>query len=168
METIIQKYKGIHPGFILERELKKRNLKKGPFALSLQEYPQTLNGITKGQRGLTPALSLKIDKALGLAEGTMFLLQAYYEIKKEQQKHNPATGPDLSIVRKTLFWDTDINKIDWQKQYKAVIRRVFERGNSDEKKEMLRFYGKEKIKAVTGSSQIIDNTIPVMEHIKTR
>ena len=86
MELAIEKYKGIHPGIILERELKKRNLKKGPFALSLKEYPQTLNDITKGKRGLTPALSLKIDSALGLEEGTMLILQTYYEIKKEKQK----------------------------------------------------------------------------------
>ena len=48
MELAIEMYKGIHPGIILERELKKRNLKKRSFALSLQEYPQTLNNITKG------------------------------------------------------------------------------------------------------------------------
>lgn len=35
--------------------------------------------------------------------------------------------PNLSLLRKSLFWDTDINKIDWKKQYKAVIQRVFER-----------------------------------------
>ena len=85
MELAIEMYKGIHPGIILERELKKRNLKKRPFALSLQEYPQTLNNITKGRRGLTAALSLKIDKALGLEEGTMLILQAYHEIKMEKQ-----------------------------------------------------------------------------------
>ena len=28
------KYKGIHPGIILERELEKRSLKKRPFALT--------------------------------------------------------------------------------------------------------------------------------------
>lgn len=168
METIIEKYKGIHPGLILERELEKRNLKKGPFALSLQEYPQTLNGITKGQRGLTPSLSLKIDKALGLEEGTMLLLQAYYEIKREQQKDNSEARPDLSIIRKTLFWDTDINKIDWDKQYKAVIQRVFERGNDNEKTEILKFYGERKIKEVTGSAQITNNTMPVMGHIKAK
>ncbi|WP_295717281.1 plasmid maintenance system antidote protein [Mucilaginibacter sp.] len=168
METVIEKYKGIHPGVILERELKKRNLKKGPFALSLHEYPQTLNSITKGQRGLTPALSLKIDKALGLEEGTMLLLQTYYEIKKEQQKANLGERPDLSVIRKKLFWDTDITKIDWEKQYKAVIQRVFERGNDDEKKEMLRFYGKDKIKAITGSTRIANNTLPVMGHVKAK
>jgi len=168
VETVIKKYKGIHPGLILERELKKRNLKKGPFALSLQEYPQTLNGITKGQRGLTPSLSLKIDKALGLEEGTMLLLQTYYEIKREQQKSNMEQRPDLSIIRKTLFWDTDINTIDWNKQYKAVIQRVFERGNDEEKKEILRFYGKGKIKAITGSPRITNNRLPVMGHAKAK
>ena len=168
MDTAIEKYKGIHPGLILERELKKRSLKKGPFALSLQEYPQTLNSITKGLRGLTPALSIKIDKALGLEEGTMLLLQAYYEIKREQQKDTALERPDLSVLRKTLFWDTDINKIDWKQQYKAVIQRVFERGNDSEKNEILRFYGKDKIKAVTGSGAIANNQLLVMGHVKPK
>lgn len=168
MELAIEKYKGIHPGIILERELKKRNLKKGPFALSLQEYPQTLNDITKGKRGLTPALSIKIDSALGLEEGTMFILQAYYELEKEKQKNSSKEHPNLSILREILFWDTDIKKIDWHKQYKAVIQRVFERGNDHEKTEILRFYGKDKIKAITGSTRIDNNKLPVMGHITTK
>ena len=147
-----RKYKGIHPGMILERELKKRNLKKAPFAVSLHEYPQTLNDITKGKRGITTALSLKIDKALGLEEGTMLILQAYHQIRIEKQKGELGKRPDLSIIRKILFWDTEMEKIDWQNQYKSVIERVFERGNQDEKKEMLRFYGKKKVKSITGST----------------
>jgi hypothetical protein len=39
-----------------------------------------------------------------------------------------------------LFWDTDITKIDWQKQSAAVILRIFERGNDIEKEEIKRFY----------------------------
>ncbi len=98
----------------------------------------------------------------------MLLLQAYYEIKREQQKGNPGELPDLSIIRKTLFWDTDIAKIDWENQYKAVIQRIFERGNDDEKKELLRFYGKEKIKEVTGSTRITNNKMLVMGHLKAK
>ena len=157
MKSVIEKYKGIHPGMILDRELKKRNLKKGRFALSLHEYPQTLNDITKGKRGLTPALSLKIDNALELEEGTMLILQAYYEIEKEKQKINAQKHPDFAIIRKVLFWDTDINKIDWERQHKSVIKRVFERGNEEEKKEILRFYGKQKVEEVTASPEKIDN-----------
>lgn len=47
MKTEFNIIKGIHPGIILERELKQRKLAKGRFALSLQEYPQTLVSITK-------------------------------------------------------------------------------------------------------------------------
>jgi hypothetical protein len=35
MKTYIEKYKGIHPGIILERELKKRALHQRTFALSI-------------------------------------------------------------------------------------------------------------------------------------
>ena len=85
---MISKFKGFHPGIILERELKRKGLKKGPFALSLNEYPQTLNDITKGKRGITASLSIKLDQILGLEEGTMLILQAYYEIQKEKDKLN--------------------------------------------------------------------------------
>lgn len=165
MESAIQKYRGIHPGLFLDRELKKRKLKKGPFALSLEVYPQTLNAITKGNRGIPTHLSLKIDRALGLEEGTMHLLQAWFEIKEEQNRQQDR--PDMNIIRKILFWDTDINKINWKDQYKSIIERVFERGNDAEKAEMLNFYGKEKIKAVTGSDKIAGNQLPVMRNIKT-
>jgi plasmid maintenance system antidote protein VapI len=168
MEHTLEKYKGIHPGMILERELKKRKLKKGPFAISLQEYPQTLNDITKGRRGFTPGLSLKVDKALGLEEGTMLLLQTYFEIKKEQDKSRSGHHPDLSKLRKMLFWDTDIAKIDWQKQYGAIIERVFERGNNDEKNEILAFYGKEKAESVIGGEGLENNGLKVMAHLKRK
>lgn len=44
-----------------------------------------------------------------------------------------------------LFWDTDIDKLDWQKAYKAVIARVVERGDQQEIDEIVRFYSFEKV-----------------------
>jgi addiction module HigA family antidote len=151
MEELINKFKGIHPGLILERELKKKGLKKGPLALSMNEYPQTLNDITKGKRGMTAALSIKLDQTLGLEEGTMLILQAYYEIQKEKRKIT--NKPDLSIIRKILFWDTDFDKINWQSQYRSIIQRVLERGNNDEKNELVRFYGQDKINEITKNTK---------------
>lgn len=146
-----EKYKGIHPGVIIERELKKRSLRQRPFALSIEEHPQTFNAITKGKRNMNTALALKIEEKLDMEEGTMMILQVYYDIKKEKQKQQTAQ-PNLSILRKSLFWDTDITDIDWKKQADTVIRRVFERGNEEEKKEVIRFYGRPKIKAVVGTT----------------
>jgi hypothetical protein len=74
---------------------------------------------------LNTALALKIEERLGLEEGTLALLQTYFDINEEKQKRGGST-PNLSLIRKSLFWDTDITMIDWDKHYKAVIRRIFE------------------------------------------
>ena len=144
MNTYIEKYKGIHPGIILQRELKKRALLQRPFALSIGEHPQTLNAITKGKRNLNTSIALKIESKLGLEEGTLAILQTFYDILQEKKKLEQNT-PDLSILRKSLFWDTDIHQIDWAKQYKAIIQRVFERGNELEINEIKRFYEQKSI-----------------------
>jgi len=138
--------KGIHPGFVLERELKKRMLGKGQFAISLGEFPQTLTAITKGKRRMNIPLAMKIENSLSLEEGFLMTLQLYYDIEQQKKKLNrdAAQKPDLSKIRKVLFWDTDITKIDWQKQKKAVLQRIFERGNESEMEEINRFYGIDK------------------------
>jgi plasmid maintenance system antidote protein VapI len=166
MDNIAEKYRGIHPGAVIDRELKKRKLAQRPFALSILEHPQSLNAITKGKRGMNTALALKIEKALDLEEGTLMILQVYYDIKIEKQKHSISAHPDFSIIRRPLFWDTDMDQIDWEKHYKYVIRRIFERGNDEEKMEILRFYGEKRINEVTGSPFISGNSIPVMQHLK--
>ncbi|CAG5012967.1 hypothetical protein DYBT9275_05299 [Dyadobacter sp. CECT 9275] len=152
MEKQFEKYKGIHPGIILDRELKKRSIKQRPFALSIAEHPQSFNAILKGKRNINTALALKIEKGLDLDEGTLVLLQAYYDIKKEKEKHEHQ-APNLTVLRKSLFWDTDISKIDWEAQAKAVIKRVFERGDDDEKREISRFYGQEKVQSAIETSE---------------
>ena len=144
MKTELSVIKGIHPGLILERELKQRHLNKGPFALSLQEYPQTLVSITKGKRRMNTNLALKIENALEIEEGYFMTLQLYYDIK-EIKRRQYRLHPDFTKLRRVLFWDTKMENIDWEKQKKAVIKRVFERGDEIEKKEIVRFYGRENV-----------------------
>jgi addiction module HigA family antidote len=151
MDREIQVLKGIHPGFVLERKLREQGLKKGKLALSIMEYPQTLTNITKGTRGMNTALALKLEKVLGLEEGYFMILQAYYDIHQEKRKH--ATKPDTGKLRPALFWDTKMEWIDWQRQYKAVIRRVMERGNETEKAAITRFYGEEKVNLVMEAAE---------------
>ncbi len=151
MKTEFNIIKGIHPGIILERELKQRKLAKGRFALSLQEYPQTLVSITKTKRKMNIGLALKIEQALNMEEGYFMILQLYYDIEEEKRKQN-TEQPDSLKLRPVLFWDTKMEKIDWKKQKKAVIKRVFERGNEIEKKEITRFYGKEIVNEIISSN----------------
>ena len=152
MKTQITILKGIHPGFVLERELEKRQIRKGNFALQIQEYPQTLSTITKGKRDMNIALALKIERLLGIEEGFFMILQVYYDIEQEKKKQN-STHPNLAIIRSILFWDTKMEKLDWQKQKKAIVKRIFERGNEIEKKEIIRFYGNEVVSKILNTGK---------------
>lgn len=144
MKTETSLIRGIHPGLILDRELKQRHLHKGPFAISINEYPQTIGSITKGKRKMNINLALKIEKALGIEEGFFMTLQVFYDIKELKRKQHKLY-PDFTKLRRILFWDTKMENIDWEAQKNSIIKRVFERGNEIEKNEIIRFYGKEII-----------------------
>jgi len=147
MQNNITILKGIHPGIILERELKKRKLSKRKFALSIGEFPQTIGAIIKGKRDMNIPLSLKLEKALSLEEGFLMTLQVYFSIKKLKDDQSNI-HPNISLFRKALFWDTEIQKINWVQQKKAIIKRIFERGNEQEKSELKRFYGEQTIREI--------------------
>ena len=53
--------------------------------------------------------------------------------------------PDLTKFRKTLFWDTTFDRIDFTAHSRYVINRVFERGTEEEILEIIRFYGRDTI-----------------------
>ena len=143
LETI----KGIHPGFIITRELKRRKLTKSALAKAVGEHLQTIVAISKAKRNLNTALALKIENYLNLEEGILMILQTWFDI--EQVKKMQYSGsPDLTKIRPVLFWDTSLSEINWDKQKTAVIRRVLKRGNEIEKQEIERFYGKNAINEV--------------------
>jgi addiction module HigA family antidote len=135
--------KGVHPGKMVERELKKRNINQRQFALLIDEYPQTLGAIIKGNRRMNVDLSLRIEKELEMEEGFLMTLQVFYDIKEAKKDSNYI--PDLSKLRKVTFWDTTFDKIDWKQNRVAVIKRVFSRGTEAEQEEIIRFYGKEVV-----------------------
>lgn len=143
MIPAIEKIKGIPPTAFLQRELKNRNMSQKQLALSIGEYPQTLNAVLKGKRKITIDLALKIEREFCLEEGYISVLQTYYEIKQRSQKNTHK--PDLNIITKGLFWEYDLEKMDWEKYADFIINRTFERGNLEEKKEIQRFYGEDKV-----------------------
>jgi len=153
------KVKGVHPGAILKRELKIRNLKSIELAKSIDEHPQTINAITKERRGVNPKLSIKLGEYFEVTTDYFMLLQASYEVSRMIEKD--FGNPLLGKLRSALFWDTEISKIDSQKHKRAIIQRVLERGNRKEIKELINFYGLEMIKKEVG--QIEKSFIPNYE-----
>lgn len=140
MKSKIDKYKGISPGKIIARELGKLDISQRAFAASIGEHFQTLNAVITGRRKLTIELADKLDTAFGFEPGFLFLLQTYHEIDTFQKDKIAGTIKGVPNIRRILFWDTDFEKIDWGRSKSFVIERVMERGNKDEKAEIMRFY----------------------------
>ena len=49
-------------------------------------------------------------------------------------------------IRKTLFWEYDLNNINWQNMRGLVVQRVIERGRMDDYFAVLNLYGIEGVK----------------------
>ena len=145
MDRRIEILKGLHPGLFIQRELSSRKLKSGAFAESIGEHPQTLSAIIRGRRSMNTSLSLRIEQAFGLEEGFLMTLQIFYDIAEEKRQLAEQYRPDISKFRPTLFWDTSLDKIDFNEHRRYVINRVFERGTEEEIQEIIRFYGREAV-----------------------
>ncbi|MEX1192605.1 MAG: HigA family addiction module antitoxin [Brumimicrobium sp.] len=146
----LNKIKGIHPGALLRWELDNRNLKGSELALIIGEHKQTISAILNKRRDINPNLSIKLSKVFGTEKDYFMLLQASYDVKKMEESEEVNT-PNIENIRKVLFWDTDFNKIDWNKNKKAIIKRILERGNETEINEIISFYGRKTISKVIQS-----------------
>lgn len=51
----------------------------------------------------------------------------------------------IPAFNERLFWDVHFEKINWQKSYKAIIVRIFERGTPKDRVELERYYGRDKV-----------------------
>ena len=140
----IAKIKGLHPGLILQREIKRNNIKSSQLAIAINEHKQTISAIINQKRGINPELSIKLSDYFHTEEDYFMMLQAGYEVKRKLAENSLKT-PNLSNIRKVLFWDTTFDKIDWNKNKRAIIKRVLERGNDKEINEIINFYGKAKV-----------------------
>lgn len=139
----LTKVKGVHPGAILRRELKIQRLSGTELADSIDEHKQTISAILNKRRDINSKLSIKLAQVFKVDLDYFMLLQASYDVKKASSKYS--ISPNLNNIRKVIFWDTTFDKIDWNKNRKSIIKRVFERGNEKEINEIISFYGKETV-----------------------
>ncbi len=144
MLPTLDKIRGVHPGSVLKRELKIRKIKGTQLAEMLSEHKQTISAILNNRRAINPSLSIKLASQFNIDEDYFMMLQACYDVKQALEKQTKQT-PNLSLLRKALFWDTTYDNIDWQKNKRAVIKRVLERGNDQEINEIISFYGKQVV-----------------------
>ena len=131
--------KGIAPGKYISHRLKKEHISQLALASAVGEHPQTINAVISGRRHLTISLSMRIEEFLGLQEGFLGVMQVYHDC--ETMRSKAVSHCETPHVRKVLFWDTDINSIDWQADRDFVLKRVMERGTKEDISEIKRYYG---------------------------
>lgn len=59
-------------------------------------------------------------------------------------------------LRPSLFWDVDVNGIDLQQHRAAVIERITLRGQLEEFRAMVKYYGTETVKSVLINTRYLD------------
>jgi antitoxin HigA-1 len=140
MDNRLNIIKGISPGKLLARDLKRNHLTQRDLSRETGIPYQTINAFIMGRRKLTLEQALKIEPVLDYEEGFLSMLQLHYDIREHREKEYKKQFVKRPHIRRSLFWDADFDKINWAKYKKAVIRRVIERGNTKEKDEIRRFY----------------------------
>ncbi len=59
-------------------------------------------------------------------------------------------------IRKHLLWEYNLEEVDYSKLAVVVVERVIERGNMEDWREIVRFYGKSKIRSIALASTRLD------------
>lgn len=71
----------IHPGEVLQEELKSRGLLQNAFASRIGMQPSHLSALIHGRRNVTPAIARKLEEELGIPATTWLNLQNLYNLK---------------------------------------------------------------------------------------
>ena len=72
-------FRAVHPGEILNEELKERGIKQKELAAKIGILPSHLNELIKGKRSFTVALAMALEKELGIPYDSWMQMQYGYE-----------------------------------------------------------------------------------------
>ncbi len=140
MISVFDIYKGIPIGTIIKRDLKKRGISQIALSRSIGISYKTLNRIINNHRKIENTYAIKIEKILNYEPSLLINLQNYIIQRDKNQKSIVLYGT-TPVIRKCVFWDIDMNKLDWRKNKNFIINRVSQYGNPSEKTAINDFYG---------------------------
>ena len=137
--NVIESYRGIPTGKINKRYLSRNDISQRAFAEKIGMQFQNLNAFLSGKRTIPLNITIRIDQELGFEEGTIAILQTYAQLAVI--KNSAKQTKRIPVIRDTVFWDIDPAKLDWNKNKAFIIKRVNERGNAEEIKQVTEYYG---------------------------
>ena len=98
-------FRAVHPGEILNEELKERGIKQKELAARIGILPSHLNELIKGKRSFTVAIATALEKELGIPYDSWMRLQYGYEhdllvIAQREVEHQQQTRRETDILRR--------------------------------------------------------------------
>lgn len=140
-------------GAVLSHILKREGMSQRELSGRTSILPQRINDYISGRRRITPEVSFKLELPFDLpCHGYFYLIQSHHDIYLAG-KSLPQATPDMTRIRKGVFWDTDLKALDWDGNRYSIIKRVFEYGDDMTINEIVRFYGHSVVREVLESCQ---------------
>jgi hypothetical protein len=65
------------------------------------------------------------------------------------------TNPDIAkpALSRRAFWDVDLKHLDFDRYPEFTVVRAMERGTSNDIREVIRYYGKNKVQSILTNSE---------------
>ena len=79
-------FESVHPGRILGRELKARNMSANALALKIRVPANRLTAIINGKRGITAETALRLGRYFGTGAQLWLDMQSGYDLWKAEQE----------------------------------------------------------------------------------
>ena len=98
-------FRAVHPGEILNEELKERGIKQKDLAAKTGMLPSHLNELIKGKRSFTVEIAMALEKELGIPYDSWMRLQYGYEhdllvIAQREVEHQQRTRRESTPLRR--------------------------------------------------------------------
>ena len=135
------RYKDIPLGLIIKKDLRKRNMSQKSLAQLIGMSYSSLNKALNGHSNFSVEQATAIDSFFGYEEAFIFRLQMVASTKITKIKENSIICKDkIPYIRPCVFWDTDMQSLDWIRHRNFIEQRVVTYGNQEEKTAIANFY----------------------------
>ena len=163
MTRSYERYKEIPLGLIVKKDLRMRHLSQKSLAHAIGMSYRKLNRVLNGHSLFSKDQAASIDNFFAYEESFTYRLQIYTKknirskreapIKKNltDQKNPYITNladkkdliysdPKIPLIRPCVFWDTDMQSLDWIRHRKFIEQRISLHGNEEEKAAIAKYY----------------------------
>ncbi len=166
MTRCFDTYKDIPLCLIIKKDLRKRKLSQKDLARIIGVSEDELNHALNGKSCFSKQQAASIDRFFGYEESFTIRLQMIATSKKSKvdskklnskidsvntSEDNPSLDYEIPMVRSCVFWDIDMQSLDWIRHQKFIERRIAQYGNQEEKIAIARFYSSMNHLTITSS-----------------